>query len=223
LNTSILLVDDHALFREGLQLLLETQTDFHVIGQAANGSEALTAAESLKPDIIILDMLMPGMSGLDTLSHLRQSQPACRVIMLSMSDEEIYVHTALQGGASAYILKDTSTEDLALGVRAVIAGKIYLSPRLVERAIRSYLQNPLSVKSGVQTLTRRESEVLQHLAQGLGGPEVARRLCISLRTVESHRSNIMHKLGLHSQLELIDYARQNHIITPTDSYLSRIS
>jgi DNA-binding NarL/FixJ family response regulator len=209
---SILLVDDHALFRQGLQLLLETQPDFHVVGLAGDGSEALIAARQLKPDIIVLDMLMPGMNGLETLRHMQQVVPQSRVIILSMSDEEGFLHSALHEGARGYILKDTSAEDLLLAVRSVLAGKTYLSPSLLERVIQSYLRNPLHIESGSSVLTNREQQVLQLSAGGLSGPEIARELSISPRTVETHRANLMHKLGLHSQAELINYARLNHLI-----------
>ena len=213
MSISILLVDDHALFRQGLQLLLETQLDFHVVGLAADGSEALIAARQLKPDIIVLDMLMPGMNGLETLRQIQQIVPQSRVIILSMSDEEGFLHSALHEGARGYILKDTSAEDLLLAVRSVLAGKTYLSPSLLERVIQSYLRNPLHIESGSSVLTSREQQVLQLSAGGSSGPEIARELSISPRTVETHRANLMHKLGLHSQAELINYARLNHLIS----------
>ena len=213
MTTSILLVDDHALFRQGLQLLLETQPDFQVVGQAASGLEALTAAAQLKPDIIVLDMIMPVMNGLETLRRLQQSACPSQVIILSMSDEEGYVHSALHDGARGYILKDSSAEDLVAAVRTVLAGKTYLSPPLADRAVQSYVSNSLhNTRPGNLNLTSRERQVLELSAGGLSGPEIARQLSISPRTVETHRANLMHKLGLHSQAELANYARQNHVV-----------
>ena len=191
METTIILVDDHELFRQGLQLLLETQPDFRVAGQAAGGQEALALAEKIHPDIIVLDMLMPGMNGLETIRALRERAPQSRIMVLSMSDEGVYVRKAMQEGAQAYILKDSSSEDLVAAVRSVLAGGQYLSPRLVARAVKA-----LSETARRHGLT----------AEGLSGPELARRLGISPRTVESHRANLMLKLGLRSQAELINYA-----------------
>ncbi len=216
MTTTFLLVDDHELFRQGLQLLLETNPQFQVIGQAESGADALAAAEQLHPDIVVLDMLMPGMNGLETIRLFRQNFPDPRLIVLSMSEEEAYVYQALREGAQAYILKDSSAQDLVQAVQAVLAGRTYLSPRLAERAIAAFLQRPFETPEkqtvAAHTLTPREREVLQFSAEGLTASEIAKRLALSPRTVETHRANLMHKLGLHSQQELILYARQNKLI-----------
>ena len=206
METTIILVDDHELFRQGLQLLLETQPDFRVAGQAAGGQEALALAEKIHPDIIVLDMLMPGMNGLETIRALRERAPQSRIMVLSMSDEGVYVRKAMQEGAQAYILKDSSSEDLVAAVRSVLAGGQYLSPRLVARAVKAYLEPALPGEQQGKALTSREQQILGLTAEGLSGPEIARRLGISPRTVESHRANLMLKLGLRSQAELINYA-----------------
>ena len=212
MTANILLADDHAMIREGLRMVLETQPDFHVVGLAANGLDAVAQAERLKPDLVIVDIQMPGLSGLDVVRQLKQRLPQSRVIVLSMYDEEEYVLGVMRDGALGYVLKESSAENLVDAVRAVLAGERYLSPRLAERAFRSYIDRSTPGDDRYETLTNREREVLHLSAEGFNGPEIARRLSISPRTVEVHRANLMRKLGLHSQDELVQYARQKKII-----------
>jgi two-component system, NarL family, response regulator NreC len=213
MSITILLVDDHEIFRQGLQVLLSNQPDFKVVGQAANGLDAVILAERLHPDIVIVDMMMPGLSGLDVTNQIRQRLPHSRVIVLSMHDDEGYVLDTLQSGASAYVLKESSTKDLLKATHAAMAGKIFLSPPLSERAIQAYIHKMKNDDTTeYKTLTPREGEVFHLYAENLSGAEIAKRLCISVRTVETHRSNLMHKLDLHSQSELAAYARKQGII-----------
>lgn len=213
MSITILLVDDHEIFRQGLQVLLSNQPDFKVVGQAANGLDAVILAERLHPDIVIVDMMMPGLSGLDVTNQIRQRLPHSRVIVLSMHDDEGYVLDTLQSGASAYVLKESSTKDLLKAIHAAMAGKIFLSPPLSERAIQAYIHKMKNDDTTeYKTLTPREGEVFHLYAENLSGAEIAKRLCISVRTVETHRSNLMHKLDLHSQSELAAYARKQGII-----------
>jgi two-component system, NarL family, response regulator NreC len=211
---SILIADDHEIFRQGLQMLLSAQPDFEVVAQAADGLETIEMAEKLHPDVVILDMLMPGLNGMDVTRQIIQRLPDSKVIILSMHDDESYVLSALQYGASGYVLKDSSTADLARSVRTAMSGQFFLSPSLAERAIQVYIKQTRQLRKDLyEALTNREREVLKLSAEGLNGPQIAERLVISVRTVETHRANMMHKLGIRSQTELVEYAREHKIIT----------
>jgi two-component system response regulator NreC len=213
MTITILLADDHEIFRRGLQMLLGTQPDFKVVGQAADGLETVALAERLHPDVLIVDIMMPGLSGIDVTFQIKQRLPNSRVVMLSMYDDESYVVNALKKGASGYVLKDTSPEDLALAVRAAMAGQCFLSPSLNQRAIKSYINQVQTMAiDSYDTLTQREREILHLSAEGLSRPEIATKLSISIRTVEAHRANLFHKIGLHTQSDLVAYAHKRGII-----------
>jgi two-component system, NarL family, response regulator NreC len=184
------------------------------VGQALNGLEAVELAKHLRPDVVIVDILMPGLNGIDVTFQIKQHLPNCRVIILSMYDDESYVIEALQNGANGYVLKASSATDLVNAVRAALAGEHYLSPQLAERAFAAYIhqaENKDAYKYNM--LTNREREVLHLFVEGLIGSDVAKRLSISVRTVETHRNNLMRKLGLHSQRDLEAYARKQGIIS----------
>jgi len=212
MTISILLADDHQMIRQGLKLVLEAQPDLKIAGLAADGLEAVALAERLKPDLVIVDIQMPGLSGMDVIRQIKQRLPGCRMIVLSMYDEEEFVLGAMRQGAGGYVLKESSADDLVNAVRAVMRGERYLSPRLAERAIQMYLMQTTPAENHYSTLTNREREVLHLSAEGLTQAEIGRRLCISPRTVEVHRANLMRKLGLRSQADLIQYAHQVKII-----------
>ncbi len=212
MKISILLADDHEIFRQGLYMLLSSQPDFNVVGQAANGLEAIALTERLRPNILIVDMLMPGLTGMDVTCQVRQRFPNTKVIVLSMHDDESYVITALQSGATGYVLKDSSTADLVQAVRSAMVGQRFLSQPIAERAIQAYINQPQVKENNYSELTAREREVLHLSVDGLPASAIARQLSISVRTVETHRAHLMHKLGLHSQEELVAYARQHKII-----------
>jgi DNA-binding NarL/FixJ family response regulator len=211
---SIVLVDDHKVVRQGLRALLEEERDFKIVGEAGDGLEALRLVETTRPDILVVDLMIPGLTGLEVARRAERASSRTRVIILSMHSNEAYVLEALKNGASGYVLKDSSAEDLVRAVREVIGGRRYLSPPLSERAIEMYVQE--KIQSGVldpyETLTNREREVLQLSAEGLTSGDIAERLSISPRTVETHRANMMRKLDLHSQTELIRYALRKGII-----------
>ena len=213
MSISILLADDHEIFRQGLQMLLGNQAGIKVVGQAANGLEAVALAEKLRPDVVIVDMMMPGLNGLEVTSQIRQRLPGSRVIVLSMHDDERYVLDTLQSGASGYVLKDSSTKDLLLAIYAAMDGKVFLSPPISERAIQAYIHKMKNDEvAEYHTLTHRENEVFRLYVTGLSSSEIATRLSISIRTVETHRGNLMHKLNLHTQTELAAYGRKQGII-----------
>jgi two-component system response regulator NreC len=212
---TILLADDHHAVREGLRLLLEAQGDFRVVAEAADGIETINMAERLRPDVIIVDLMMPGLNGLEVARQVSRCAPQSRVIILSGYAEESYVLEALRHGAGGYVLKGVSADELAYAVREVAAGYRYLSPPLSEHAFEVYLRKtPQITRDPYNTLTRREREVLQLAAQGRTTSEIAAELSISPRTVETYRTNFMRKLGLYTQADLVRYARERGILSP---------
>jgi DNA-binding NarL/FixJ family response regulator len=212
-RTTILLADDHRIVRQGLRALLASEADFEVVGEADDGREALELVKRLNPDVLVLDLMMPGLNGLEVARQLPRQSPAVRVVVLSMHDDEGFVLEALANGVSGYVLKDSNSSDLVHAVREVAAGRRYLSPPLSDRAIEAYQQRAkVGALDKHETLTTREREVLQLSAEGHTNSEIAARLGISTRTAETHRSRLMHKLGLHTQSDLIRYAIRRGII-----------
>jgi len=210
---TIVLADDHHVVRQGLRALLEGESEFSVVGEASEGLEVIKLVERLKPTILLLDLMMPGLNGLEVTRQVRQRWPETRVLILSMHANEAYVLEALRSGAAGYVLKDASAADLIQAVHEVAAGRRYLSPPLSERAIEAYVQRAeVASADDYETLSTREREVLQLAAEGRTNAEIAARLFISPRTVETHRANLMRKLGLHNQTELVRYAIQRGII-----------
>jgi DNA-binding NarL/FixJ family response regulator len=211
--TTILLADDHRIVRQGLRALLEAEPDFSLVGETGDGLEAIQLAERLQPDVIVLDLMMPGISGLEATRQISDNCPQTQVVILSMHADEAYVLEALRNGASGYVLKDSSADDLVRAVREVEAGRRYLSPPLSERAIEAYTRKAQETSlDSYEELTNREREVLHLVAEGHSSTEIAERLSISSRTVETHRANMMRKLDLHSQTDLIRYALKRGII-----------
>lgn len=211
-TTTIVLADDHRIVRQGLRALLKAEADFSVIGEAGDGLEALDLVRKAGPDVVVLDLMMPGLNGLEVARQLGK-QAQTKVVILSMYDDEGFVLEALAKGVSAYVLKDSSSSDLVQAVREAAAGRRYLSPPLSDRAIEAYQQ---IARAGTldkyETLTTREREVLQLSAEGHTNSEIATRLGISVRTAETHRSRLMHKLGAHTRADLIRYALRRGII-----------
>ena len=211
--TTIVLADDHHVVRQGLRALLEAEPDFSVIGEAADGLEAAQLVERLKPHVLVVDLMMPSLNGLEITRQVSRRVPQTRVVILSMYANEAYVLEAFRNGAAGYVLKDASAADLVHAVREVAAGRRYLSPPLSERAIEAYVQKAKAAPLDIyEILTTREREVLHLAAEGHSSPEIAARLGISPRTVETHRANLMRKLGLKTQTDLIRYAVRRGII-----------
>jgi DNA-binding NarL/FixJ family response regulator len=212
-TTTIVLADDHRIVRQGLQALLSAEADFKVVGEAGDGREALEQVRRLAPDVLVLDLMMPGLNGLEVARQLHKQTPKVGVVVLSMHDDEGFVLEALANGVSAYVLKDSNSSDLIQAVREVAAGRRYLSAPLSDRVIETYLQMAkVGTMDKHETLTTREREVLQLSAEGHTNSEIAARLGISTRTAETHRSRFMHKLSLHTQADLIRYALRRGII-----------
>lgn len=211
---TVLLADDHAIVRHGLRALLEAEPELKLVGEAADGLSALRLVEQLRPDILIVDLMMPGLSGLEVTRQARRCSPQTRIIVLSMHANEAYVLEALRYGALGYVLKGSQVTDLVQATREVAAGRRYLSPPLSERAIEVYVQKAeATVLDGYEVLTTRERQVLHLAAEGRTNAEIAARLFISPRTAETHRANLMRKLGLQNHTELIRYAIRRGLIT----------
>ncbi|MCU1266437.1 MAG: LuxR family transcriptional regulator [Acidobacteria bacterium] len=214
---TVVLADDHQVVRQGLKALLEAEPDLKVVGEAGDGLQAIRWVELLSPRILVLDLMMPGLNGLDVVRQLKKGVPHTQVVILSMYANEAYVLEALSNGASAYVLKDSSSADLVHAVREAAAGRRYLSPPLSDRAIEVYQEKARAATlDRYETLTARERAVLHLAAEGHTNAEVATRLGISARTAETHRSNLMHKLDLHTQAELIRYALRRGIVQMED-------
>lgn len=211
--TTIVLADDHHLVRQGLRSLLEAEPDFSIVGETGDGLEAAQLVERLRPDVLVLDLMMPGLNGLEVTRQVSQRSPRTHVVILSMHPNEAYVLEALRAGAAAYVLKESTSAELVRAVREAVAGRRYLSPPLSERAIEVYMQKAESAAlDPYETLTAREREVLHLAAEGHTNAEIADRLFISRRTVETHRANLMRKLGLRTQTDLISYALRRGIL-----------
>jgi len=208
----IILADDHQVVRKGLKALLSAEPDFQIIGEAGDGLEALNQVEEFHPDVLVLDLMMAGINGLEVTRQIHKKGLGTGVVILSMHSNEAYVLEALRSGAKAYILKESPPEELIRAIREVFAGRRYLSAPLSERAIEAYLKKTEVQSDPYSQLTSREREILLLSVQGFSNNEIAKRLYISPRTVETHRTNLMRKLGLRSQAQLIQFAMQRGII-----------
>jgi len=209
----IIIADDHHVVRAGLRALLEAESDLKVVGQASDGLEAVQLVERLQCDVLVVDLMMPGLNGIDVAWRVSLCSPRTRVIILSMYALESYVVEALRAGVDAYVLKDATSEELVRAVRQVLAGRHYLSPPLSARALEAYVQRASeSVLDMYDTLTSREREILHLAAEGYTNAQIAARLVISARTVEVHRANVMRKLGLANQTDLVHYALRRGIV-----------
>ena len=210
----ILLADDHNVMRGGLRLLLERQQGFRVVGEASDGRQAVEQAEETKPDIIVLDIAMPNLSGIEAAQRISALLPQTRIIILSMHADESYVLRALKAGAKGYLLKDSAENDLIEAIRAVDEGKAFFSPEISNIMVEDYVREMKrrGAEDSYELLTPREREILQMLAEGKSNKHIATVLDLSLYTVETHRRNLQDKLNLHSFAELILYAVRKGII-----------
>jgi DNA-binding NarL/FixJ family response regulator len=209
----ILLADDHPVVRAGLRAVLEGEPDFKILGEAADGLHAIRLTKSLKPDVLVLDIVMPDMDGMEVTRRVREGALRTRVVILSIHANESYAAQALRNGASAYVVKNAPTQFLMDAIRAAAAGETFFSPPLSKRMIQSYLAKTLeSQLDPFSLLTTQERVVLQLTVHGLTFAEIGSRLFISTRTVETHRAHIATKLGLRTQAELIHFALQNGML-----------
>jgi len=213
-NLRIVLAEDHTILREGLHALLSADPYFEIIGEARDGREAVRCIEKLEPDLLLMDLSMPRMSGMDAIREIKKRYPDIKIIALTVHKTEEYLLTTLQAGADGYVLKDATHEELIMAIKSVMGGKSYLSPGVSEKVIEGYLEGKESHRSQSpwDTLSQREREVLKLIAEGFKNKEIAEDLCISLKTVEKHRANLMKKLDLHNAAALTVYAVQKGLV-----------
>jgi DNA-binding NarL/FixJ family response regulator len=210
----IVLAEDHTILREGLRALLSADPGFEIIGEAQNGREAVRCVERLEPDLLLMDLSMPRMSGMDAIREIKNRYPDIKIIALTVHKTEEYLLTTLKAGADGYVLKDATHEELVMAIKNVMSGKSYLSPGVSEKVIEGSLEGRESNRSlsPWETLSQREREVLKLIAEGFKNKEIAEDLCISLKTVEKHRANLMKKLDLHNAAALTVYAVQKGLV-----------
>ncbi|RME40971.1 MAG: DNA-binding response regulator [Caldilineae bacterium] len=212
----ILLVDDHALVREGVRRILAEQPGLEVVGEAANGQQALNLTASLKPDVVLMDIAMPDMNGLDATETIKTRHPHIRVLLLTIHDDQEYLFRALEVGASGYVLKEAEAQELLMAIQAAHQGNVFLSPSVARWLVQDFLSRGRSggqeEQQRLSELTDRQRTVLQLIAEGYSTQEIADRLVISPYTVQTHRNNLMRKLNLHSRTDLIKYAIRHGLI-----------
>jgi len=205
-KTRIFLADDHETVREGLKLLLNAQSDMEVVGEASDGAAAVRSVGHLKPDIIVLDVSMPGMNGLKAAEALRQSSPEVKVLTLTRHSDDGYLHQLLRAGAAGYVLKQSRPAELLHAIRSVVAGGRYLDPAVAGKVMSGYRRRHSEEEPVGSTLSARETEVVRLIAWGYTNKEIAGRLDLSVKTVETHKANAMHKLGARSRIDIVRYA-----------------
>ncbi len=212
----LLLVDDHAVVRSGLRMLLENEADVEIVGEAGTAQEALQAVERLQPDVVLMDIGLPDLSGIEAARRIKAQRPATAVVALTIHEDKEYFFKMLDAGASGYVPKRAAPEELLTAIRAAAHGEVYLYPSMAKLLVKDYLaqEGPARPSRTLDGLTEREQEVLAHLADGATNVEIAETLGISPKTVARHRENIMRKLNLHSRTELVKYAIRKGIIEP---------
>ena len=210
----VLLTDDHTLFRQGVHTLLTAEPDLEVVGEAANGAEAVAKSAEMKPDVVLMDVSMPGLSSFEATRQIRGDRPDAKVLFLTMYDDEDYLAECMEAGASGYVLKDSPADQLVAAIGEVHRGGSYLSPRMLSQLVDDFRSRIKSANRlpRFATLTTREREVLKMLAEGNSVKEIACDLNLSVKTVEAHKFNLMRKLDIHNKAQLVQYAIQKKII-----------
>lgn len=210
----LLLVDDHQVVRAGLRMLFQAEKDMEIVGEVGTGEEALKAVGELKPDVVLMDVVMSGMSGIEATRRIKETSPDTAVLALTMHEDEQYFFEMLQAGASGYIPKRAAPDDLVSAIRVVSQGNVFLYPSLAGLLVKDFLHRAETELTPVdKELTPREREVLTYIAEGYTNREIAEALVISVKTVDRHRENIMRKLNLHNRVELVKYAIEKGLIT----------
>lgn len=212
---SVVIAEDHTILREGLRALLSSEPYLEVVGEAEDGREAIRRVEECTPDLILMDLSMPKMNGVEAIREIRKRIPETKILALTVHKTEEFVLEVLQAGADGYILKDASSSELIMAITSVLGGKRYLSPSVSQVVIEGYLEGRKTRESTTpwETLTKREREILKLIAEGHKNKEIADYLCISVKTVEKHRANLMRKLDLHSAAALTAYAMERGLVT----------
>lgn len=215
---SLILADDHAVVRSGIRMLLEAQSDIEIVGEAESGIEAIQQAISLRPTVVLMDIQMPEMNGIEATKEIKKNAPDTAILALTMHEDEQYFFEMLHAGASGYVPKRAAPDELLTAIRTVARGEVFLYPSLASQLVKDYLKQASSgvQPKGYNTLTPRENEVLILIAEGLTNGEIANQLVISVKTVDRHRENIMRKLNMHSRIDLVKYAIRTGLITLDD-------
>jgi DNA-binding NarL/FixJ family response regulator len=218
-KTKVVIAEDHQLFREGLKAMLTNRDDLDLVGEAADGLEAIRAVQRLRPDLLLLDLSMPRLSGISVMKDVKRQFPEIIILALTIHESDQYVLEAFDAGANVYCIKDASRKELMMAIDSVIAGKTYISPGIADSVMEGYLEGRkrLKEKTSWDTITQREREVLKLLAEGYANKEIAEFLSISVKTVEKHRANIMQKTDLHNASALTAYAIQNGLVSAKQS------
>ncbi len=211
----IVIAEDHTILREGLKFLLSSNPDFEVVGEAEDGREAIRCVEKLKPNLILTDLSMPRMNGMDAIREIRRKSPETKILVLTVHKTEEYILATLRAGADGYLLKDSTHAELLTAVKHVLGGKRYISPGISDKVLEGYLEGKRAIKSRTswETLTKREREILKLIAEGYRNKEIADDLCISVKTVEKHRANLMEKLNLHNVQALTTFAIEKGLVS----------
>lgn len=208
----VLVADDHALFRQSLSNVLCSVQDIEIVEEASHGDEAVEKASKVKPDLVLMDVEMPGLCSFDAAKRIHENAPQTKTLFVSIHEDEQYLIESLKSGAVGYILKDSPTTELVQAVREAASGGMYLSPRMLAHVVHDYHQRPKAPVAGPSGLTVREREVLKRLAEGRSVREIAREWGLSVKTIEAHKSNLMRKLSIHKKVHLVRYALQKRII-----------
>jgi DNA-binding NarL/FixJ family response regulator len=211
----IVIAEDHTILREGLRALLSSNPDFEIAGEAEDGREAIRCVEKLKPHLVLTDLSMPRMNGMDAIREIKRKSPGTKILVLTVHKTEEYILATLQAGADGYLLKDSTHAELLAAVRHVLSGKHYISPGISDKVLDGYLEGrkTLKTRTSWETLTQREREILKLIAEGYKNKEIADDLCISVKTVEKHRANLMEKLNLHNVQALTTYAIEKGLVS----------
>ncbi len=211
----VLIADDHTIVRAGVRLLLESETDVEVVGEALTGDEAVAMAEALRPEVILMDIAMPGKTGLEATRIVKAQFPEINVLILTMHRSEEYFFEVLKAGASGYVLKSADTSDLLQALRIVARGEVFLYPSMAKQLLKDYLHRLEIPGEALAGLTPREREILSMVAEGYSNKEIAEKLVVSASTVHSHHANLMKKLNLTTRYQLVQYARQHGLLSST--------
>ena len=211
----VVIAEDHTIVREGLRLLLSSAPELEIVGEAADGREAIERADHLKPDLIVTDLSMPRMTGVEAVREIKKRSPATKVLVLTVHKTDEYILAALQAGADGYLLKDSTHAELLLAVRHILAGRRYISPGISDKVLQGYLDGKKhnEVRTSWDTLTKREREILKLVAEGCKNKDIAEELCISVKTVEKHRANLMEKLDIHNVQALTALAIEKGLVS----------
>jgi DNA-binding NarL/FixJ family response regulator len=214
-KSRIVIAEDHTILREGLRALLSSNPGFEVVGEAGDGREAIRCVEKFKPNLILTDLSMPKMNGMEAIREIRRVSPETKILVLTVHRAEEYILATFRAGADGYLLKDSTHAELLMAVKKVLSGKHYISPEISERVIEGYLEGKKTLKprTSWETLTQREREILKLIAEGYKNKEIAEDLCISVKTVEKHRANLMEKLDLHSIQALTAFAIEKGLVS----------